>query len=239
MKLAYVISQAFQIQGGALLGARASLSSLQRTYGFECVLYSQHPVTIDECIDGIRHHSFPDVTRLDQLIRAYQPDLIIGSLNDALPAFRVAERYQVPRILCVHSHEICPPSPEEIKDWLLPEATQALSEATLSWILAQVDRLVCYSDYMQHRIQQQRNLPADRLTYEWDVPRTLMQVDDHQPQKITAVCGFRHKGIELFIDLARRHPKSLLSWQENSAPILAVPTWIRYRPCPISNVQGA
>ena len=133
MKLAYVISQAFRIQGGALLGARASLSSLQRTHEFECVLYSQHPLTIDECIDGIRHRSFPDVTGLDQLIREYQPDLIIGSLDDALPAFRVAERYQVPRILCVHSHEICPPSPKDAKDWLLPEVTEALPEAALSW----------------------------------------------------------------------------------------------------------
>ena len=103
MRIFYVISNACEVAGGAERAARTALRQLSEQYGFACEMLSDHPIPFEQTSDGIRLRGFRDIEELKTIVATERPDVIIASLGDAVPAFRVARRFSVPTILWIHS----------------------------------------------------------------------------------------------------------------------------------------
>ena len=207
VKVFYVISNACWVSGGAERAASMMLRRLREHYDFECEMLSGHPVPYEEVRDGVRLRGFRDFEELKTITRAEKPDIILGSLDDAVPAFKVGCHFEIPRILSVHGYEYSPPSAEETRQWLFLAGYRPLPQADIDFVLKSADHVFSCSQYMQHFLRDRTQRDSDILANDWDSDDVLL--DDSargEGSCITAICGSRHKGIEIFLELARRFP---------------------------------
>ena len=207
MKVFYVVSDACTISGGAERAAVMALRRLRESYDFECEMLSSHPVPFEQIRNGIRLRGFRDIEELKTITRSEQPDIIVGSLEDAVSAFRVARHFGIPRILSIHSYEYSPPSAEEITQWCLTNHHRSLPGTDIDFVLDTADHIFVCSQYMQAFLHNRTGRVSEVLLNDWDEEEILIDARDHgEGACITAVCGHRYKGIEIFLELARRFP---------------------------------
>lgn len=207
MKIFYVISNACEVAGGAERAARAALRQLHACYGFACEMLSAHPAPFEQTSDGIRLRGFRDVEELKSIVGAERPDVIIASLGDAVPAFRVARRFRIPRILWIHAYEFSPPSDEERLQWSIPPAHRALPADDIDFVLKSADHVFTCSQHMQGFLRDRAHRDSEVLLNSWDEDEVLIaEPAAGDAACITAVCGYRHKGSDIFLEMARRFP---------------------------------
>jgi len=205
MKVFYVISKACEISGGAERATSMMLRRLQEHYAFECEMLSAHPVTYEEVRDGVRLRGFRDIEELKTMTRAEKPDIILASLADAVPAFQVARHFAIPRILSIHAYEYSPPNAQEMTQWSIQSGYRSLPRADIDFVLESADQIFCCSQYMQNFLRGRAKRESEILLNDWDEDEVL--IDDTaraEGASITAICGYRHKGGEIFLELARR-----------------------------------
>lgn len=207
MKVFYAISNACWVSGGAERAALMMLRRLREHYDFECEMLSSHPVRYEEIRNGVRLRGFRDIEELKTITRAEKPDIILGSLADAVPAFQVGCRYGIPRILSIHGYEYSPPTAEETRQWLIPAGHRSLPQSDIDFVLKSADHVFSCSQYMQRFLRDRAKLESEILLNDWDEEEVLL--DDTAGGEgacITAICGNRHKGVEIFLELASRFP---------------------------------
>jgi glycosyltransferase involved in cell wall biosynthesis len=207
MKVFYVISNACEVAGGAERAARTALRQLSEQYAFVCEMLSAHPVAFERTDDGIRLRGFRDVEELKTIVVAERPDVIIASLADAVPAFRVARRFGIPSILWIHSYEFSPPTDKERRQWSMPTVHRALPEEEIDFVLKSADHVFTCSQHMQEFLRDRAHQDSEVLLNAWDKDEVLIgerTIDD--ATCIAAICGYRHKGSGIFLELARRFP---------------------------------
>ncbi len=208
MKVFYVISNICWISGGAEKAALMTLRRLREHYGFECELLSSYAVPYEEWHDGVRLRGFRDVEELKSMARAERPDVIIASLADAVPAFKVAYHFDIPRILSIHSYEFSPPTPIEVQQWQMPEGHRTLPQADIEFVLNSADHIFVCSQHMQRFLRARSKHDSEVLLNDWDEKEVLLDhIGQNGDGRITAICGYRHKGAEIFLDLAKRFPQ--------------------------------
>lgn len=207
MKVFYVISDACRLRGGAERAASNMLQRLQERCGYDCQMLSSHPLPYDELRDGVRLRGFRDVEELKTIASAEKPDIVLASLADAVAAFRVGRRYGLPRVLLVHGYEFAPPTTEERRQWLIPDGHRDLPRAEIGFVLDAADHIFTCSQYMRGFLRERTGRDSEVFFSSWDEAEVLVDAAAReQAECITAICGFRHKGIEIFLELARRFP---------------------------------
>jgi glycosyltransferase involved in cell wall biosynthesis len=206
-KVFYVISDAIRISGGAEKTASLLLRRLREHYEFECEMLSHHPIPHDEVRNGIRLRGFRDLEELTEITRAEKPDIIIGSLHDAVMAFKIGARFGIPCILSIHSYEYTPPNEQERCAWAIHPGFRPLPQADIDFVLETADHIFTCSEFMQQFLHNRSQVQSDVLPNAWDDQEILIQESsDRDGRFITAVCASPHKGIEIFLELARRFP---------------------------------
>ncbi len=207
MKVFYVLSDACSISGGAERAAIMVLRRLRDHYDFECEMLSSHPLPFEQMRDGIRLRGFRDIEELKTITRMERPDIIVGSLEDAVPAFKVACHFGIPRILTIHSYEYSPPTAEEVSQWSLSGRHRSLPQTAIDFVLDGAGHIFVCSQYMQQFLCDRTGRRSEVLLNDWDEADVLIDACDRgEGACITAICGHRYKGVEIFLELARRFP---------------------------------
>ena len=207
MKLCYVISDAIRVSGGAEKAASLLLRRLREHYEFDCEMLSCHPIPHDEVRNGIRLRGFRDLEELTQITHAERPDVIIGSLRDAVMAFKVGDRFGIPCILSIHDYDYTPPNEQERGAWSIHPGFSPLPQADIDFVLETADHVFTCSEFMQQFLRNRTQVQSDVLPNLWDDQEVLIEETVHRDGRyITAVCASPHKGIEVILELARRFP---------------------------------
>jgi len=207
MKVFYAISDACRVLGGAERAASVLLRRLQDHYGFQCEMLSCHPVPYEEVRDGIRLRGFADLEELTSIALAEKPDIVIGSLGDAVMAFQMASRFDIPRILSVHGYEFSPPNEDERREWSMHPGFTPLNQKDIDFVLSSANHIYSCSAYLQNFLRDRAGVESDVLGNDWDNASVLIEKAKRgDTPVITAVCASAHKGIEIFLELARRFP---------------------------------
>ena len=168
MKVFYVISNACDKSGGAEPAASIMLGRLRERHQFECEMLSAHPVAYEEIRKGICLRGFRDIEELKTMILAEKPDIIVGALADAVPAFQVGCLYGIPRILVIHGDEYLPPSADEARQKSLPADRHPLSQADVDFVLKSADRVFSWSQDTQQFLREHGQRDSEVLQSEFD-----------------------------------------------------------------------
>jgi glycosyltransferase involved in cell wall biosynthesis len=203
-----VIGNAFGTLGGAALSSLTFLGRLERDFGHRCLMLTRYPAPRREVMGGIEVAGYRDVEELKELVRRFEPDAMIGALREATDALRVARRYGVPAFLHVHSYEFCPPGAGEREDWGLPSAAAFPRREEAEFVLRSAHEVLAASRHLAGALQRAHNRPSEVLYCDFDTAETLLGPGHpRQPEYVTGVCGYRHKGLEVFLHLARAFPR--------------------------------
>jgi glycosyltransferase involved in cell wall biosynthesis len=206
MKIVFVIGNAFAIFGGAAISTLTFAKKLKRDFGHDSLMLSRHPVARSEMIGGTTVAGYRDLEELKTVVRDFQPGVIVGALGDAIDACRIAHRYRVPFFLYLHSYEFCAPTADEAKAWGLPAEAVFPPEADVDFLLGSATAVFACSRHIRDVLEKKRRRPSEVLYYDFD--DVLLDADQgRRPEHIVGICGYRHKGLEIFLQLARRFPR--------------------------------
>ena len=152
--------------------------------------------------------SFRDPDELKDAIRRTKPDALYSSLFVSPLCMRLAERFNIPHIVYVHSFELCPPSAREVRRWGMAEEWSPIDPDSARLVLAGADVVVANSPFMQRRLLSAHGVKSVVVPPEIDLrrdPRSSTAEVDGRPF-ITSVCGHGSKGADVVLELARRFP---------------------------------
>jgi glycosyltransferase involved in cell wall biosynthesis len=214
MNILFVIGGALRTLGGAVVTTLTFARKLERDFGHRCVVLTRHPDSRRETIGGIEIAAFRDVEELKQVVEIFQPQVIVGALNDAVAGLRVAKRFGIPAAVYLHSYEFCPPTAAERREWGIADESAFPSDAEADFVFDSADAVFVCSHYLQQALETKRGLSAEAIGCDFDRDEVLL--DEERPDRgeyITGVCGYRHKGLEIFLSLAERfrHERFLLA----------------------------
>jgi glycosyltransferase involved in cell wall biosynthesis len=205
MKILFVISGALRTLGGALISTLIFARKLERDFGHCCVVLTRHPLVRRETIGGIEITAFRDVEELKHGVAAFRPDVIVGALNDAIDALRVAKSSGIPAALYLHSYEFCPPTAAERGAWSIAAESTFATEAEADFVFGEAKGVFACSRHLQQVLEAKRRLSSEVIPCDFDAGEVML--DAGRPDRaeyISGVCGYRHKGLEIFLNLAER-----------------------------------
>jgi glycosyltransferase involved in cell wall biosynthesis len=204
VKVFYIISDACRVSGGAERAASVMLQKVQKHYGYSCEMLSAHPVPFEQVRDGVRLRGFRDEEDLNAITLAERPDIIIASLTDAVPAFKVAARHGVPRILSIHGYEFSPPTEEERRQWSMHPGFVPMPQDDIDFVLNSADHIFSCSPYLQAFLRDRLRLDTEVLPNDWNINEVMIDQNDlKEGTYITGICSSPHKGIGIILELAR------------------------------------
>jgi glycosyltransferase involved in cell wall biosynthesis len=207
MKIAFVVGNVFKTFGGAAIASLVFLKKLERDFNHRCLLLTHHPCPRREIVSGIETAGYRDPAELQDAIRLFQPDVMLGALKDATHAIRVANRFRIPGFVYHHSYEYCEPTPEEKADWGLPSnfAFPSLEEA--DFVHGSSAGIFACSRHMQRALQEKHRRASDVLYCDFDPVEVLLDSRSRRRDYVTGICGYGHKGLEIFLRLAGEFPR--------------------------------
>jgi glycosyltransferase involved in cell wall biosynthesis len=208
MKILFVLGGALRTLGGAVVTTLTFARKLERDFAHRCAVLTQHPLSRQETIGGIEIAAFRDVEELKQRVERLRPAVIVGALSDAVAALRVAKRSGIPGALYLHSYEFCPPTAAERREWGIADESAYPSNAEADFVFGSADAVFVCSRYLQQVLEAKRGFYAEAIGCDFDGEEMLLDEQRlHRGEYITGVCGYRHKGLEIFLSLAERFPQ--------------------------------
>ncbi len=202
MRILSVLDIGYPVVGGAQITHQTYLRLLARRFGHDTLYLDRARVRRPIRGEAPRLDYFRDWHELKQKLDAWRPDVIVAAFTTIHWIARLSE---VPYVAALNSYEYCPPSEAETRSWRLtlshryPTATErerALSAAAAIMVNSQhlrqrLERLAGYDACVVYPPFEQRALPSPRAG---------------DGTCVTGVCGYPHKGAEIFLELARRFP---------------------------------
>lgn len=206
MRILLAITDALRTVGGALLGSTALLRTLACHQGYAGVIATPHPLPGRATVDGVEVIGYRDIQELVELTRSFRPDVMIGSLAASIDSMRIARRFNIPGVLWIHSYDLCEPTLEERRAWgIHPDCPFPPAELA-DFALRAADHVFACSHHMQRFLRDRRGVDSEVLYNAW-APEEILGVRPPPTDGcITAACGFAHKGIDIFLHLARAFP---------------------------------
>lgn len=209
MRVLTAIDLGPEVVGGAQITHYGFLQALARDYGHECFFLARSDVWRRPRNRLVRTEFFRDWIELEARIVRAQPDVVIGTLHAAPYAFRVAERLGVPTLAYLNSFEYCPPTPAEIRSWRLPFTKPPPGPEERDFVLRHAAAVVVNSEYLRGRLLRSSGVEAQVIYPAIEPAQTLAR--DRRPGPsgdfVVGVCGYPHKGSDIFLSLARRAPE--------------------------------
>lgn len=206
MRILLAITDGRRVVGGALLGSTALLRALARHDGHSSVIATPHPLPGGEFVDGVEVIGYRDIQELVELTRRLRPDVMIGGLAASIDAMRIARRFEIPGVLWILGYDLSEPTPEEKRAWgIHPDCPFPPAELA-DFALGAADRVFTCSRHMQRFLQDRRGVRSEVLYQTWAPEEIPGAGPPRADGYVTAACGFHHKGIDIFLHLARAFP---------------------------------
>lgn|GEM_PF-2743024 len=205
MTILFVIGGAFRTLGGALMTTAVFARKLQRDFGHRAILLSRHPVSVRESVGDVEVAAYRDMEELKARAKEHRPDIIVGALHGAPDALRVAMRYDIPCSLYLHGYEFSPPTAAEREAWGIRLHDAFPSAAEADFVLRSADACFACSKYLRDYYERRHHLGCELVYGDFDLNEIALD-RAQQPEYIAGICGYRHKGLEIFLHLAERFP---------------------------------
>jgi glycosyltransferase involved in cell wall biosynthesis len=203
----FLVGRAFETYGGAAITAVALARRLEHDHDHQCAIYSRDSQVRTEQRSGMDVTTYRDLDELRQLVATWRPDAIVGTLHDATDAVRIAKRYAVPSVVYLQDYHFCEPADDEKKMWQLPPVNRYADADEARYVIQAADALFACSRYLQNFVGSRRGRRPELLRCQFDpVEGALAPAAERQRSYVTALCGFRHKGLDVFLRIAELLP---------------------------------
>jgi glycosyltransferase involved in cell wall biosynthesis len=204
VKVAYLLQKGIEIKGGAALCAAGLLRNLRDRFGHFCVILTPHPTPGRDVLDGIEIWAYRDLDELQDFVRLLRPDIVIGSARPAADAVRVGARFDLPVVIHVQEFSLSYPGKATRLSWGFIDADDTIPREEALSIVERADRIVVCSEYMGKVVREFHGRDSTVVHNFWR-PDELRPVEpDCDPVFVGAVCGYRHKGSDMLLELADR-----------------------------------
>lgn len=206
LRLAAIVSKCHPLRGGAQTTIWTLLENLAVEYRAECLLLTPHPVPCGETVGAVGLRTYRDAEQLKDTVRSFRPDALLGALEEIPDAARVARLFGAPLLLYLNSFELYDPTEEEKKAWGVSLSRTYLPAVVAGRMLRQADLVLANSRFMRDLFAAKYGVEPEIL-YPTFHPNQLGDTGKKPTgDAITGVCGYRYKGLDIFLELARRLP---------------------------------
>ena len=201
------MSDPFTVLGGGHVTDFTFLRMLGDRFGFECHARGSFPLAARRTVGGLSIRSFRDPDELKDAIRRTKPDALYSSLFVSPLCVRLAQRFNIPHVVYVHSFELCPPRGAEIRRWKMAEEWSPIDADSARLVLDGADVVVANSRFMQRRLLKVHGVKSVVIEPEIDPRDVLIPAAGRDERRyITSVCGHGSKGADVVLELARHLP---------------------------------
>jgi glycosyltransferase involved in cell wall biosynthesis len=205
MRVVTAVNIGYPVVGGAQVTHRTYLRRLAELYGHEC-LYLDKALTPVRAGEGApRFGYFRDLWELRREIERARPDVLVGAFTLAHEAVKIGRAMGVPAVAWMNSYEYCPPTADEVGAWRLTQAHRYPSDSERAFALREADRVVVNSRYLRARLFEREGVDAEVIHPSFDT-RRLSVGRRRAGEYVLGVCGYPHKGADVFLEIARRLP---------------------------------
>ena len=211
MKLAWIVSGAQPLFGGAQISAHSFLRELQARRGWQTLLLTAALRRTRRTNDGVSIQTYRDLDELKEIVAFERPQALVCALDGVIDGLRVATRFGLPSILSHHSFEFCPPTAAEISAWGVSPRRTYPDPADAAWAESTATREIANSRFLERRlIERSRDGASSGPPIEVVYPH----IDTPAPavvgkagRYISGICGHRYKGADIFLALADALPR--------------------------------
>ena len=131
------------------------------------------------------------------------PDVLIAGFTLIHDAVKLGHALGIPVVGWMNSYEYCPPTIQEVEAWQLTHSHRYPAPDERAFALQHADRLVVNSHLLQARLERTERTHAQVIYPAFDKQSLLFAPRSYEPQFILGVCGYPHKGADIFLELAR------------------------------------
>ncbi len=205
MRILTAIDVGYPVHGGAQLTHLTFLRHLAAR-GHDCVYLDASPVVRRQGTERLVCDSFRDLDELYAKIRRYAPDVLIGALTVTHEVAKMAHHLGIPCVAYLNSYEYVPPTRAELRAWQVRSDKPYPTPDERGFALATADRLLVNSRHLQRRLQTRAHRAARVIYPAFDRAAIVLSRRPADAPYVTGVCGYAHKGADIFLALARRFP---------------------------------
>ncbi len=212
MKLAWIVSGAQPLFGGAQISAHSFLRRLQAVRGWQPLLLTAAPRRMRRTKDGVPIQTYRDVDELKEIVARERPGALVCALDGVIDGLRVAARFGLPSILSHHSFEFCPPTADEVAAWGVSSRRTYPDPADAAWARSVATRAIANSRFLARRLSEHDG--RDAVSAEPSIEVIHPDIEVPVPTAggkaghfISGICGHRYKGADIFLALADALPR--------------------------------
>ncbi|MEM7114744.1 MAG: glycosyltransferase [Chloroflexota bacterium] len=205
MRILTALNIGYPLVGGAQITHQTYLRQLAQQFGHECI-YLDKAQARQRIKNGrfLRQDYFRDLGELQQKVAAYQPDILIAGFTLIHDMVKIGRRLQTPVLGWLNSFEYCPPNEAEVAAWQLTQTHRYPTESERRFALYQADQIVANSRFLQQRVWQMEGVETAVIHPPFTNNIILPQAS--VGKAIVGVCGYPHKGADIFLGLAEAFP---------------------------------
>lgn len=206
MRILTALNIGYPVVGGAQRTHQTYLRGLTRAYGHTCFYLDASRTRRGIRQGAVRQDAFRDDAELFAKIKNARPDAIIAGFTLIHDAVKIGHARDIPVVGWMNSYEYCPPTAQEIQAWHLTHAHRYPAPAERAFALRHADALVVNSRFVQARLERMTGARAQVIYPAFDAREILFSRRAYTPAYILGICGYPHKGADIFLELARRFP---------------------------------
>lgn len=208
MRVLTALNIGYPIVGGAQRTHQTYLRGLARRHGHACFYLDWARTPPHFARGGVQMGYFRDEAELFAKIAGARPDVLVAGFTLIQDAAKIGQALGIPVVGWMNSYEYCPPTHEEIQAWHLTHGHRYPTAEERAFALQSADALVVNSRFVQARLERTTGAHARVIYPAFDAREFVFPGHTHKPHFILGVCGYPHKGADLFLELARRFPDS-------------------------------
>jgi glycosyltransferase involved in cell wall biosynthesis len=195
-------------RGGAQISHLELMSELALRNRHRCLLLTAFSAKQSAQFSGVAIRTYRDREEMWQLAEAFRPDAVLAALEPSYDAIRLAQFFGIPGLLFLHSYEASPFSPEQQERYGVSGLESTLSTEQWDFCWSHAARLYACSAHLKDWMAQRGRKLSGVLYPAFSSARTLVRRASCSPDGfITGICGYRYKGGNIFLELARAFPQ--------------------------------
>jgi glycosyltransferase involved in cell wall biosynthesis len=207
MRILTALNIGYPVVGGAQRTHQTYLRGLARAYGHTCFYLDAARTRRAIRHGAVQLDFFRDDAELFGKIKRARPDAIIAGFTLIHDAVKMGHALDIPVVGWMNSYEYCPPTAQEIQAWHLTHGHRYPAPAERAFALQHADALVVNSRFVQARLERMTGARAQVIYPAFDAREILFSPRAYTPAYILGICGYPHKGADIFWELARRFPQ--------------------------------
>ncbi|MEQ1870848.1 MAG: glycosyltransferase, partial [Vicinamibacterales bacterium] len=207
LRILGLVEHPVPLVGGAQITLAVLLGHLQREFGHHCALHGLSATPGVLIRYGVRLRGMRDWEELVDGVRRFRPDVLLSSLEHSIFAAAIAERYGIPHVIWVQSFELSPPTPSEAAAWRVRRDRVYPSASERHAALTGAALVLANSTFIQKRLLHREHTPSHVVYPVFDRRDCAAGVVATTSTAVLGVCGYGHKGADIFLTLAEQMPE--------------------------------